>query len=290
MKLATKFNLVLIVVLLLGFAVTGYSSYTILQKNAEAEIRDRAGIMMEAALAMRSYTVGEVRPLLAVQIKRKFLPQTVPAYAATQTFNKLRETHPEYTYKEATLNPTNPRNRAVDWENDIVQEFRNHADRGEVVGVRDTPGGQSLYFARPIKIGKEACLVCHSTPDAAPASMIELYGDANGFGWQLNEVVGAQIVSVPMSVPQRHAQEAFVTFMGTLGGVFVFIIIVLNILLRSVVTRPVTQMAAIADQVSKGQMDSPEFNESGKNEISVLGASFNRMRRSLDKAMNMLDE
>ncbi|MDH3712684.1 MAG: DUF3365 domain-containing protein [Gammaproteobacteria bacterium] len=290
MKLATKFNLVLIFVLLLGFGVTGYSSYTILQKNAQAEIRDRAGIMMEAALAMRSYTVGEVRPLLAVQIKRKFLPQTVPAYAATQTFNKLRDAHPEYTYKEATLNPTNPRDRAVEWENDLIQEFRNNENRKELVGVRDTPSGQSLYFARPIKITKPACLACHSTPDAAPASMIDLYGDANGFGWQLNEVVGAQVVSVPMSVPIKHAEAALTTFMGTLGGVFIFVIVVLNVMLRSIVSRPVTRMAEIADQVSKGKMDSPEFEEGGKNEIAVLGASFNRMRRSLEKAMSMLDE
>ena len=289
MKLATKFNLVLIFVLLLGFAITGYFSFAILQQNAQAEIRDRAGIMMEAALAMRSYTVGEVRPLLSVQIRRKFLPQTVPAYAATQTFNKLREAHPEYSYKEATLNPTNPRDRAVEWENDIIQVFRNEEKREEIVGVRDTPSGQSLYFARPIRITKPECLVCHSTPEAAPESMIELYGDANGFGWQLNEVVGAQVVSVPMSVPIKHAEEAFTTFMGTLGGVFLFIIIVLNIMLRSVVSRPVTRMAEIADEISKGKMDSPEFEEGGKNEIAVLGASFNRMRRSLEKAMSMLD-
>lgn len=290
MKLATKFNLVLIIVLAIGFGVTGFFSFTILQQNARAEIHDRAVIMMEAALAMRSYTVGEVRPLLAVQIKRKFLPQTVPAYAATQTFNKLREAHPEYTYKEATLNPTNPRDRAVAWESDIIQEFRNNDKRKEIVGERDTPAGPSLYVARPIKISNPACLTCHSTPDAAPASMIELYGDANGFGWQLNEVVGAQIVSVPMSVPFKHAEQAFTTFMGTLAGVFVFIIIVLNIMLRSVVSKPVTRMAEIADQVSKGKMDSPEFEEGGKNEIAVLGASFNRMRRSLEKAMSMLDE
>lgn len=289
MKLATKFNLVLIIVLLIGFAVTGFFSFTILQQNARAEIHDRAVIMMESALAMRHYTVEEIRPLLAVQIKRKFLPQVIPAYAATQTFNRLREAHPEYSYKEATLNPTNPRDRAVAWESDIIQEFRNNDKRREVVGIRDTPAGQSLYVARPIKITNPACLVCHSTPDAAPASMIELYGDANGFGWQLNEVVGAQIVSVPMSVPFKHAEQAFITFMGTMGGVFVFIILVLNVMIRSVVTRPVNRMAEIADQVSKGKMDSPEFDEGGKNEIAVLGASFNRMRRSLEKAMSMLD-
>ena len=93
-----------------------------------------------------------------------------------------------------------------------------------------------------------------------------------------------------MSVPIRHAEQAFMTFMGTIGGVFLLIIVVLNVLLRAVVTRPVTHMAAIADKVSKGEMDSPEFDESGKNEISVLGASFNRMRRSLEKAMNMLED
>ena len=97
MKLALKFNLILISVLIIGFAIAGVSSYTILQSNAEKEILERAKIMMEAAVAMRGYTVKEVRPLLKVQNKRNFLPQTVPAYAATQTFERLRKKYPEYT-------------------------------------------------------------------------------------------------------------------------------------------------------------------------------------------------
>ncbi|MEB4591290.1 DUF3365 domain-containing protein [Candidatus Thiothrix sp. Deng01] len=289
MKLATKFNLVLILVLLAGFAIAGVSSYTILQKNARQEILDRANIMMESALAMRSYTVKEVRPLLTVQNKRQFLPQTVPAYAATQTFNQLREKNPEYTYKEATLNPTNPRNRAADWENDVIQQFANNDKQESLVGERDTPTGPALYFARPIRITDPACLVCHSTPEAAPESMLKLYGPANGFGWQLNQVVGAQIVNVPMDVPTRHARQAFLTFMATLGGIFVFIVIVLNILLRSLVIRPVVQMSALADRMSKGEENLPEFNEQGKNEIAVLGAAFNRMKRSLERAISMID-
>jgi len=49
-------------------------------------------------------------------------------------------------------------------------------------------------------------------------------------------------------------------------------------------------MAKIGDEISMGKMDSPEFKESGKDEISTLGASFNRMRRSLDRAMSMLED
>ncbi|MCB1876416.1 MAG: DUF3365 domain-containing protein [Chromatiales bacterium] len=290
MRLTTKFNLVLIPVLALGLAAVGWVSYDILRKNARQEIVERAGMMMEGALAVRGYTVSEIRPLLNLQMKRAFLPQSVPAYAATQTFEKLRETHPEYSYKEATLNPTNPRNRAVDWEHDIITLFRDFPDRTEVVGERDTPTGRSLYLARPIRIQKSGCLVCHSTVDAAPQTMLARYGSANGFGWQMDEVVGAQVVSIPMSVPIRLANEAFTTFMLAVGGVFVAIVILLNIMLRAIVIRPVTRMSQLADQISHGDLGGAEFKQSGNDEIAVLGASFNRMRRSLDKAFKMLDE
>jgi protein-histidine pros-kinase len=288
MKLALKFNLILISVLIIGFAIAGVSSYTILQKNAEQEILDRAKIMMEAAVAMRGYTVKEVRPLLKVQNKRNFLPQTVPAYAATQTFDRLRKKYPEYTYKEATLNPTNPRNRAIDWEHDVIQRFNNDSALTSLVGKRDTLSGESLYFASPIKITNPACLNCHSTVEAAPTSMIKLYGTANGFGWKINEVVGAQIVTVPMELSIQQAHHAFVMFMSILAVVFIFILIVLNILLRSLVIKPIIEMADVANRMSQGEENLPEFKEKGKNEIAVLGASFNRMKRSLEKAMDML--
>ncbi len=290
MKLTLKFNLVLIVVFSIGLAVTALLSWNILQQNAKKEVIERAGLMMESALAVRGYTVSEIRPILRLQMKKVFVPQSVPAYAATQTFNKLREKHPQYAYKEATLNPSNPRNRAVDWEADIVQDFRNNPDHKEIIGVRTTPTGDSLYLARPMQIKNPGCLTCHSTVEAAPKTLLAKYGDANGFGWKLNEIVGARIVSVPMSVPLQKAREAFETFMGSLVAVFVVIVIILNIMLRYIVIRPIIEMSGIADQVSKGNMNAAEFSERGKDEIGVLAASFNRMRRSLEKAMIMLEE
>ena len=290
MKLTLKFNLVLIVVFSIGLAITALLSWNILQANAKKEVTERAGLMMESALAVRGYTVSEIRPLLRLQMKKVFVSQSGPAYAATQTFNKLREKHPEYAYKEATLNPSNPRNRAVAWEADIVQDFRNNPDHKELIGVRKTPTGDSLYLARPMQIKNPGCLTCHSTVEAAPKTLLAKYGDSNGFGWKLNEIVGARIVSVPMAVPLQKAREAFETFMISLVAVFVVIIIIINIMLRYIVIGPVTEMSEIADQVSKGNMNAAEFSERGKDEIGVLAASFNRMRRSLEKAMVMLEE
>lgn len=289
LSLIVKFNLVLISVFAIALGVTGFLSYRLLQQNARHEVAERAELMMEAALAMRTYTIGEIRPLLALQMKQEFLPQTVPAYAATQAFLKVREKHPEYSYKEATLNPTNPRDRAVEWEVDIIDGYRNGQTNGNIVGTRDTPNGQVFYIARPIQITDPACLVCHSTLDVAPKTMLERYGNANGFGWKLNEVVGAQIVTVPMTLPIRQAEQAFNTFMGLLVAVFIAITVILNLMLQNIVIRPIMRMAHTAEEVSKGKMDSPEFIEGGKDEIGLLAASFNRMRRSLVKALEMLE-
>ncbi len=290
MRIATKFNLVLISIMSLALAGSGYFSYGMLQNNAKREVIQHAGMMLEAALAIRGYTVSEIRPLLKDQMAHTFLPQSVPAYAATQSFDKLRSNHPEYSYKEATINPTNPRNRAIEWEHDIIRTFRDHPEKAQLIGVRTTPTGPSLYLSRPIRIKKEGCLTCHGRVNQAPATMLSLYGTNNGFGWKMNEVVGAQIVTVPMSVPKENANLAFYRFMGIMIGIFLTMLILLNIMLNRIIIKPITMMAAQADEISMGKMQSPEFNESGKDELSTLAASFNRMRRSLHKAMRMLED
>lgn len=289
MGLRLKFNLVLLVVFALGLAVTGYVSYDLLHRNARDEVLRNAGVMLEAALSMRGYTVSQIRPLLPYD-PEKFHPQSVPAYSATEIMNSLRKKYPDYYYKEATLNPTNPRNKAVEWETDIVNAFRSSPDRGEINGVRDTPTGRSLYLARPFQIKDKACLACHTTAAEAPPAMVKIYGPNNGFGWKHNEVIGAQIVSVPMSLPVENANRAFYTFMASLSAVFVVVFVILNVMLSALIVRPVTRMSKAADEISTGNMEIPEFGEQGGDEMASLAKSFNRMRRSLEKAIELIEK
>ncbi|MCZ4314161.1 DUF3365 domain-containing protein [Comamonadaceae bacterium G21597-S1] len=289
MGLRLKFNLVLLLVFALGLAVTGYVSRHLLQENAREEVLRTAGVMMEAALAMRSYTVSQVRPRLR-PMDQEFFPQSVPAYAATEILGKLHEKYPNYAYKEAALNPTNPRDRAVGWESDIINDFRNNQTRVEFAGIRDTPTGPSLYLARPLQITDPNCLACHTTAESAPPSMVKLYGSNNGFGWKHNEIIGAQIVSVPMSVPIEKANSVFLSFMASLTAVFAVLFVILNIMLSMLIVRPIRTMSAAANKISVGQLDIPELPESGKDEVAVLAKAFNRMRRSLEKAISLIDE
>jgi HAMP domain-containing protein len=72
--------------------------------------------------------------------------------------------------------------------------------------------------------------------------------------------------------------------------VFLAVFIVLNVMLSWMIVRPIRRMSEAADRISTGDFAVPEFREKGKDEVAVLGSSFNRMRRSLEKAMQMIGD
>jgi len=315
MRLLAKFSLIFVLVFGAGLAAATYLLYGLLQKNAREQVLYNAQLMMETALAMRSYTIDQVKPAIAETMdqlktqshdqadevfrelcakrglvgKRIFRPQTVPAFAATELFAQLRKNYPDYFYKEAAPNPTNPRNRAVAWEEDVIKEFRNHPDQKVFQGERDTPLGRSLFLARPMRAPK-ACLECHGSAENAPPEMVKLYGTANGFGWTEGDIIAAQIVSVPEFIPAQMASSALRRLLVSLILVGIVTLVVLDLVLYATVIRPVSRFAARADEISKGELDVPELEVRGRDEISVLAGAFNRMHRSVTAAMKMLED
>ncbi len=289
MGLRGKFNLAVCAAFLVGFALAATALQQLSLAQARAQVLQNARIMMSAADAIRHYTVKEVAPVVGFDSGGKFIPASVPAFAAQTTFREVQAQYPDYSYREPTLNPTNPADRASDWEADFINAFRNSAGLSELTGMRETPTGQVLSLARPIAVNSPDCLICHSTPEHAPAALRATYGDANGFGWKLHEVVGAQVVSVPLALSMAAARQSFLIFIAILLATFVLVLVILNVLLHYMVIRPVMQVARIANAVSLGETEIPEYERKGRDEIAVLSAAFNRMRRSLDSAMRMLE-
>ncbi len=290
MKLLVKFNLLLIAVFGVGLFLISFAARSFLQKQAQSEVLREAGLMSASALATSGYTEKNISPLLEKTPEHAaiFLPQTIPFFAATSTFEQLRQSHPDYTLREATLNPTNLRDRATDWEADIVNHFRNSPNETELVRSRDGANGPSLYLAHPIRV-EQGCLQCHSTPSAAPKAMLKRYGNRNGFGWNLNEIVGAQIIAVPTSVPLQMAAQGLRELLVELSIIFLIAIVFIDAGLYFIVIRPLRTISASADRISQGEMDLDQLPVSGNDEVSQVTRSFNRMHTSLKKAMDLLN-
>ena len=291
MKLLAKFNLVLIVIFGVGMLLISHFAYDFLMSDARRQVLKQAELLASSASATKDYTDQRVSPILekTPQHGASFLAETIPFSAATVTFKLMRASYPDYDLREAALNPTNLDDRAADWEADLITYFRNNPSQTQHVGERSTPTGQVLYYATPI-VAAGGCLACHSQPAIAPKSMIKHYGPDHGFGWKPNDIVGAQIVSVPMSVPVKLADLGFRNLLITLGAIFLLTIILIDMAMYFIVILPLRRVSKNADIISKGQIDLPLLEVKGKDEIAEVTASFNRMHTSLSKAFEMLNE
>ena len=298
-KLSFKLNLLLgTVVLMLTIAVSLILS-GILENYAEQIVADQASLLIETMNSVRHYTNTQIKPELEPRLEtdRLFLPQTVPAYSAREVFEQLRsnEKYNQFFYKEATLNPTNLRDKADKLETEIVQSFREKSKSSEQKtgdiqkhDFRTIPGGDLFYIARPIEIKQESCLRCHGVPEDAPASQIATYGKDNGFGWKMNEIVGAQIVSVPASRVFEQAQKLRWL---VIENVFIFLllgIVLLNLFLKFTITDPINKMSFLSKKLSTGDFD-VEFERKSNDEIGILASSLNRLKVSLKIAMEMIE-
>jgi HAMP domain-containing protein len=291
-KLRTKLNAFLLSIFLITIVVSGFALSLSLTQNAEKVVTEKALLLIEAMSSVRNYTSTQVNPELAPRLETEdeFLPQTVPGYSAREVFETLRsnQEYRDFFYKEATLNPTNLRDKADTFEAEIVESFRQNASLKQVANFRSLPGGDIFYIARPLSVSKESCLRCHSTPEAAPKSQLTTYGDLNGFGWKLNEIVGVQMISVPANKVFAAARQSKLIVLGILTSSLFLTLFLINLFLQKTVTRPLIKMSQVAQRVSTGDL-SGEFKQQGEDEIGILASSLNRMKVSLEIAMNMLD-
>ncbi|MGA7932851.1 MAG: DUF3365 domain-containing protein [Kovacikia sp.] len=291
-KIHTKFNLFLILAIVIGLLLSSAVLWRALEQRAEAEITSKAAVLMRTMSAVRNYTADRVNPLLVGRLKTEaiFTPEAIPTFAVREVFEYFRKDpgYEDFFFKDAAPNPTNLRDQADDFETQLVEEFRNQRST-EKTGWRDLPEGKTFYVARPLAVTKQKCLQCHSTPDIAPKSLLTTYGSQHGFGWKHNQIVAAQIIYVPAGDIFTSTRRSFVITLGVFIGTLVFIVLLINFLLKRTVIRRIQKMAKTAQAVSMGEMNI-DFKEDSKDEIGLLALAFNRMKSSLEASIKLLSQ
>ncbi|MHA7969427.1 Tll0287-like domain-containing protein [Rhizobium sp. CAU 1783] len=290
MRIEFRFGLILAVCFVFGLAIAGYISFTLEFRQARAEVNEKSRVLLETGLALRSYTSKEVAPLVKKLGYEEFHPQMVPSYGAQTTLGFLRDRFPDYRYREASLNPTNIADRANDWEVTLLQTFQQDAELKELSGEVGAGADKRFYLARPLRMPSTDCLQCHSTPDVAPASMVAKYG-ANGFGWKMGDVIGMQLVEVPVLGPNTQAMKGLLVTLGALTCVFILSLSVFLLLLRRYVTHP---LEAITRRTISTSL-APERHETGERtplngQFHDLEQSIGRLRTSLNEALRLLPD
>ena len=281
LKLSTRFTLLLSIVFIGGILLSGAVLWQALLQRAETEVTTRGLLLIDAMSSVRHYTSSRVRPLLAedLEIEPEFIAESVPAFSARTVFEDFRqnEAYADFLYKEATLNPMNEVNEADSFERQLVAQLRNQPETVEISEFR-TRGGQELfYIARPLAVGAESCLGCHGDPAVAPASLINSYGTDGGFGWEMGEIVGAQMIYVPAGQVIGAALRSFLLTLGVFVGTFAIVLVLINVLLRRYVIQPIEILNVLASKISDDELHTADLQAAALMQVTQRGDELGRL-------------
>ena len=278
----------LLIVFLVALFAGGGGFYLLLRNAAMTNAEDEARLLLSSAMAIRGYTTQHILPNLAKLHDAAFHEETVPAFAAQTVFRSVSAGDSAYMYHEAALNPTSVSDRAGPFEVDLIRQFRNDSSLKELRGILDQRGQRLFYLARPIQIKDAKCIICHDTPARAPKALVAKYGPNNGFGWRLGDIVGVQLLTVPVTQQFRNTLELVSILMGGLALIFAIAYFALTAAMEATVATPLDRLAEAADRASRSTSEAPELPASGAREIRVLSEAIQRLRVSLAKALSQL--
>ncbi|MGP1386811.1 MAG: c-type heme family protein [Thainema sp.] len=287
MKLQNRLTIVILAIFISGWIIAGLSAFTLERRNAEQDTIRTARLLLSTAVAARNYTTDQLEPLLDNETTTEFVKQTVPSYTAQEMFKYLGEEYRGYSYREPALNPTNPNDLAEGWQVELIQYFITHPEVLEITDRRiERSGQETLFVAEPIRVDSPSCLECHSTPDVAPASLINTYGRERGFGWQLDEVIAARVISVPTSLPKQQATTSIFSYLLIIGSVFLLAYVTVNVIVRKWLIVPLNRIADMVEEISlRKTVADAQLPETRSDSLGRLSQAINRLLVSLNKAL-----
>lgn len=266
-----------------------------LNSQAEQAVKERAEIVLTSMQAVRNYTRDHVQPLLKDSGDvGAFVQESIPNFAARKIFADFKQQDPlleDFSYKEATPNPTNPTDVADSFETDIFNQLRQfvQAEPRGLSGYRLLDGKKLFYMAQPLVMNDVSCLECHGRVEDAPQYLLDMYGDRNGFNWQLNDVVAAQMVYVPADIIFDRGRQNLRTVTKTLLGIFGAFFVVINLLLWRTVVKPLKILTNTAKSVSSCPLQ-PEVYPSDKHlaKLTLRRDESGQLARALQYMIDVL--
>jgi HAMP domain-containing protein len=275
---------------ILGFmaiGILGFTSYRLSMNNALEEAKIKSDLVMNYAMASREFTRVAQSPLVRQLVEPdRFYPEIMSGFAVARgIYEEFEKTYPGYIFRQATLDPLHPSNKADVQEVQIIQNFINNPELKTAEGRLTRNGEEVFYTATPFAVMNKNCLICHGDPADAPKDQIEIYGDSNGYGWKMDEIVSAFIVYVPVADAIASAKTMSLTLvLYGAGGIIVMLVVIGWFLNRDVVT-PIVRLAERTEDFSLGENLDEPIDKNATGEVGVLAQSVERLRISLNKLM-----
>ncbi|MDJ0623566.1 MAG: DUF3365 domain-containing protein [Desulfocapsaceae bacterium] len=289
MSIRVKINLVLLVIGVVTSILVAAFNYYEARNRVFSEAQKKAELISSFAMASREYTKQTMRPL-AVKMagKDSFYPELMAGFFVVRSIADIfAESQKGYSFKQATINPILPQNKSNPQETEIINYFRSNRNVLVKKGTLSQSDKQVFYVARPV-VNKKGCMKCHGRKEDAPKEQRVMYTGNGGYGWQVNDVVAALITYVPIETALDELKTiALKTIMAGFAAIAV-IMLSISFFLNRIVVKPIVNLTTLTERMSRGKDLDKTIENTSNDEIGALCDSFNRMRVSVVKLIQMI--
>ena len=289
LSLKKKFTVIMLIV---GFAANltvAAGAFYYIQKFKKDELMHEAKMVLFAEKAARDYDSGSLRPAV-MKATDKFVIQAESAtFLALGVAKLIKKFLPHYTYSEPTLNPLNLKNKANSFQETIIDRFKSSPFLKSVSGYHTFNGLSYFYVMKPV-VAKQGCMVCHGNPDnnsPITQAIVKKYGDTHGWHWKVGTTAGVLSVLVPTKHRANIALHNAIIITAAFLILFLLAFIIAIYFINKAIIKPIHEMTKLAEDVSVGKSNE-DFKVKGNDEIGALAKSFNRLKKSYLKAVQLL--
>ena len=216
------------------------------------DTRREAFYILDTMNAVRDYVSTVQRPLINELKEKKLLsedffdPRLMSSTYITREIYKIQlaKENINYDYKLVATDPLNPEHEGSEFENEILEGFKENKYK-EYSRVIYDKGGASYLLSLPITNSQPSCTECHST-NAAPKKMQELYGDVGNFKGGLGDTIAMISFKIPIkSILLYHTKEFVVSGLSVLAVFLICIFCIYKIHKKNETLKMQTQLLMI---------------------------------------------
>jgi len=227
-----------------------------MRRQALTEAEAKARIILERNLATHTYFSHQLKPALLTWIDTFQSDAYDPVwmsstYAVREIDEYFHTLNPApYYYKEFAVNARNPENEADEFERAFIKRLNADPELTHASLVRTLDGQPTFVTLQRGEVIEEACLRCHSTPDAAPADMVAAYGPERSFGREVGEVVSAISIRIPLAEAYANADRLSLNLSLVLSALLVGLFVAQSALTRRLFVSPVERIRREAVEIA----------------------------------------
>lgn len=296
MSIRVRFSIVIGILSLLAIGLIGAGSYYYSKDEAVKVAKEKGAIIFNFLEASREHFKTKQKPRVekllenAANQHADIPADLVSGFALTRgVWEQFRENSEQYQFKQATIDPLVPANKADESDLDIITRFQQQPELTNIEGTKIRDGESWYYYSQKIVVGK-GCLKCHGDPARAPEWQRQIYGVENGYNWKEGDIVSAYIVYVSIQKALDLALKNTIAIFLIGAVIVIMLMLVIWFYFTSNLINPLARLEQYTTNISLGKNLEEPLVYKSDNEIGRLYRAVDRLRISVAKMLSRFNK